>query len=81
MLRHNARANATKSALRAAVEHVFAHQKTWFRLFIHAIGLLCAKAKPTLDNKDVTSCPAWRGTSCVRCYPLRYPGRVFWPQT
>jgi hypothetical protein len=30
MPRHIARANAKKSSIRAAVEHVFAHQKTRF---------------------------------------------------
>ena len=35
MPRHMARANAKKSAIRAAVEHVFAHQKARFGLFIH----------------------------------------------
>lgn len=45
-----ARANARKSSIRAAVEHVFAHQKTRFGLFIRTIGLARAEAKLTLAN-------------------------------
>ncbi|MEO1318856.1 MAG: transposase, partial [Pseudomonadota bacterium] len=50
MPQHMARANAKKSAVRAAVEHVFAHQKTRFGLFIRTIGLARAEAKLTLAN-------------------------------
>jgi IS5 family transposase len=45
-----ARANAKKSSVRAAVEHVFAHQKTRFGLFIRTIGIARAEAKLTLAN-------------------------------
>jgi IS5 family transposase len=45
-----ARANAKKSSIRARVEHVFAHQKTRFGLFIRTIGLARAEAKLTLAN-------------------------------
>ena len=45
-----ARANAKKSAIRARVEHVFAHQKTRFGLFIRTIGLKRAEAKLILAN-------------------------------
>lgn len=45
-----ARANARKSSIRAAVEHVFAHQKVRFGLFIRTIGLARAEAKLTLAN-------------------------------
>ena len=45
-----ARANAKKSAIRATVEHVFAHQKNRFGLFIRTIGLARAEAKLTLAN-------------------------------
>lgn len=45
-----AQANAGKSSIRAAVEHVFAHQKTRFGLFIPTIGLVCAEAKLTLSD-------------------------------
>ena len=45
-----ARANAKKSSIRAAVEHVFAHQKTRFGLFIRTIGIARAEAKLTLAN-------------------------------
>ncbi|MFP1132801.1 IS5 family transposase [Asticcacaulis sp. W401b] len=45
-----ARANAAKSSVRAHVEHVFAHQKNRFGLFIRTIGLKRAEAKLTLAN-------------------------------
>ena len=45
-----ARANARKSSIRAAVEHVFAHQKVRFGLFIRTIGIARAEAKLTLAN-------------------------------
>ncbi len=45
-----ARANARKSSIRARVEHVFAHQKNRFGLFIRTIGLARAEAKLTLAN-------------------------------
>jgi len=50
MAGHTARANAKKSAIRAAVEHVFARQKTRYGLFIRTIGLARAEAKLTLAN-------------------------------
>lgn len=46
----SARANARKSSIRARVEHVFAHQKTRFGLFIRTIGLVRAEAKLALAN-------------------------------
>ncbi|EDP65230.1 Transposase (class II) [alpha proteobacterium BAL199] len=45
-----AQANAKKLSVRAAVEHVFAHQKMRFGLFIRTIGLARAEAKLTLAN-------------------------------
>ena len=45
-----ARANAKKSSVRARVEHVFAHRKNRFGLFIRTIGLARAEAKLTLAN-------------------------------
>ena len=45
-----ARANAAKSAVRARIEHVFAHQKNRFGLFIRTIGIARAEAKLTLAN-------------------------------
>lgn len=45
-----ARANAAKSSIRAHVEHVFAHQKNRFGLFIRTIGLARTEAKLTLCN-------------------------------
>jgi IS5 family transposase len=50
MSRATARANARKSSIRAVVEHVFAHQKNKFGLFIRTIGLARAEAKLTLAN-------------------------------
>ena len=45
-----ARANAAKSAIRARVEHVFAHRKNRYGLFICIIGIARAQAKLTLAN-------------------------------
>lgn len=45
-----ARANAAKSAIRARVEHVLAHQKYRYGLFIRTIGIARAEAKLTLAN-------------------------------
>jgi len=50
MPKATARANAAKSSIRAHVEHVFAHQKNRFGLFIRTIGLARAEAKLTLAN-------------------------------
>ncbi|GAA4776819.1 hypothetical protein GCM10023219_25740 [Stakelama sediminis] len=44
------RGNATRSKVRARVEHVFAHQKAKMDLFIRTIGIACAEAKITLAN-------------------------------
>jgi len=41
---------AGKSAIRARVEHVFAHQKNRYGMFIRTIGLARAQAKLTLAN-------------------------------
>ncbi len=50
MPKATARANAKKSAIRARVEHVFAHQKNRYGLFIRTIGIRRAEAKLTLAN-------------------------------
>lgn len=50
MPKHIARANAGKSSIRAAIEHVFAHQKNRFGLFIRTIGIARAEAKLILAN-------------------------------
>jgi len=50
MPERSARANAKKSSVRAAVEHVFAHQKNRYGLFIRTIGLARAQAKLMLAN-------------------------------
>ncbi|WP_245418302.1 hypothetical protein [Cohaesibacter haloalkalitolerans] len=44
------RANAKKSSIRARVEHVFAHQKNRYGLFIRTIGLARAETKLVLAN-------------------------------
>jgi hypothetical protein len=46
----SARTNARKSSVRARVEHVFAHQKNRFGLFIRKIGIARTEAKLTLAN-------------------------------
>lgn len=50
MAKHTARANGRKSAIRAAVEHAFAHQKGIMGLVIRTIGLARAEAAITLAN-------------------------------
>ena len=50
MPRHQARANAAKSAVRAQVEHPFACQKRVMGLVIRTIGLARAHAAVTLAN-------------------------------
>jgi len=50
MPKHNARANAARSAVRAHVEHPFAHQKGFMGLVIRTIGLARASAAVTLAN-------------------------------
>ena len=50
MPRHLARGNASKSAVRAHVEHVFAHQKERMGLFVRTIGFDRARTKIGLAN-------------------------------
>jgi transposase, IS5 family len=50
MPRHVARANGAKSKVRAAVEHVFAHQKGLMALVVRTIGLARARVKIGLAN-------------------------------
>jgi transposase, IS5 family len=50
MPRRTAKANAAKSAVRAHVEHPFAHQKGVMGLMIRTIGLARAEAAVTLAN-------------------------------
>lgn len=50
MPEHIRRGNATKSKVRARVEHVFAHQKAVMGLTIRTIGIKRAEAKITLAN-------------------------------
>ena len=45
MPRHTAHANARKSAIRSAVEHVFARQKGAMSLFVRTIGIARARTK------------------------------------
>lgn len=55
------RGNATKSSVRARVEHVFAHQKAKMGLFIRTIGIKRAEAKITLTNLTF-NITAWSST-------------------
>jgi hypothetical protein len=50
MPRNVARANAKKSSVRSAVEHVFAEQKHRRGLFVRTIGATRAKLKIGLAN-------------------------------
>jgi hypothetical protein len=50
MPRRTARANGRKSAVRAAVEHVFARQKGPMGLYIRTIGFARARTKIGLAN-------------------------------
>jgi len=50
MPRHIAQANAAKSKVRAAVENVFAHEKTIMGLFVRTIGIARAVVKIGLAN-------------------------------
>ena len=50
MPRRTRRANAAKSAVRSAVEHVFAHQKGPMALVVRTIGLARARVKIGLVN-------------------------------
>jgi len=50
MPRHIARGNATRSKIRARVEHVFAEQKSRMGLTIKSVGLARAKATITMAN-------------------------------
>ncbi len=50
MAERTRKANARKSAVRARIEHVFAHQKERMDLFIRTIGRARAEAKIGLAN-------------------------------
>ena len=50
MPRHTARANATKSAVRSKVEHVFAAQKARMGLIVRTVGIARARTKIGLAN-------------------------------
>ncbi len=50
MAERTRRANARKSAVRAAVEHVFAHQKGPMGMVVRTIGLPRARVKIGLAN-------------------------------
>ena len=57
MPEHIRQGNATKSKVRAHVEHVFAHQKDKMGLFIRTIGIKRAAAKITLANLAYNTSP------------------------
>ena len=50
MAKRTAKANASKSAVRAGVEHVFAQQKDRMKLFIRSIGIKRAEATIVMAN-------------------------------
>jgi transposase, IS5 family len=50
MAPHIRRGNATRSKIRAGIEHVFAHQKGPMALCIRTIGIVRAKVKIGLAN-------------------------------
>ena len=50
MAPHIRRGNASRSKVRAAVEHVFAHQKGAMRLFVRTFGLARAEVKIGMAN-------------------------------
>jgi hypothetical protein len=81
MPRNIARANAAKSSIRAAIQHVFAHQKNRFGLFIRTIGIARAsrsRSSPTSPatstGRSSTSGPAPRDES-VRNREIRAKNR------
>ena len=59
MPRPTRRANARRAAVRARIEHVFAHQKARMGLVIRTIGLARAHATVTLANL-VYNMARWR---------------------
>lgn len=46
----HARANAARSAVRSAIEHVFAGQKHRMKLFVRTIGIARARVKIGMAN-------------------------------
>ncbi len=54
MAERTRRVNARKSAVRSAVDHVFAHQKDRMGLFVRIIGKVRAEAKIGLVNLACT---------------------------
>lgn len=46
----HAKANAGHRAVRSAVEHDFACQKHWTKLFVHTVGLGRAKVRIGMAN-------------------------------
>ena len=66
MPKRTARANAAKSAVRAHVEHPFAHQKGPMGLVIRTVGLARAKAAVTLANMGYNMKRwCWLDSRCV----------------
>ena len=61
-------ANAQKSKVRSAIEHVFAHQKGLLNLTIRTIGLARARVKIGLANLP-TTCGASSGCGQNTCLP------------
>src|SRR3546814_12910586 len=55
MPKATARANAAKSAIRARIEHVPAHQKNRFGLFIRPVGLKRVRSEERRVGKECVS--------------------------
>jgi IS5 family transposase len=87
MSRRTARANARKSAVRSAVEHVFARQKGPMGLFVRTIGLARARTKIGLANLvyNLWTPPAqgallgFGGIGCINLSGLSLERSRSWP--
>jgi IS5 family transposase len=80
---HIARANAKRSAVRSAVEHVFAGQKHRMGLFIRTIGIARARIKIGMANLayNFQRLRMARGARCARIAGKRGAERRFGPET
>jgi hypothetical protein len=56
---HHAKANAARSTVRSAIEHVFAGQKHRMMLFVRPAGTGRAKVKIGMANACGFTRPAW----------------------
>jgi len=79
MPEHIGKANAKRSAVRSAVEHVFAGQKHRMGLIVRTIGIARARIKIGMANLDYTSSasPGSKGVLCLLTgKPASAPGSV-----